>query len=104
MNEIEIYKDKDNQTQIEVKFEEETVWLKQAQLAELFKGSRANIVEPIKNIYKTGELEEVFHQATFFVFILQPMPLPNLPTRAFLYDSFSKLFLTHPAFCGRRLV
>lgn len=48
MNEIEIYKDKDNQTQIEVKFEEETVWLKQAQLAELFKGSRANIVEHIK--------------------------------------------------------
>ena len=30
MNEIEIYKDKDNQTQIEVKFEEDTVWLNQA--------------------------------------------------------------------------
>lgn len=58
MNEIEIYKDKDNQTQIEVKFEEETVWLNQAQLAGLFKGSRTNIVEHIKNIYKTGELEE----------------------------------------------
>ena len=58
MNEIEIYKDKDNQTQIEVKFEEDTVWLNQAQLADLFKGSRTNIVEHIKNIYKTGELEE----------------------------------------------
>ena len=58
MNEIEIYKDKDNQTQIEVKFEEETVWLNQSQLAGLFKGSRTNIVEHIKNIYKTGELEE----------------------------------------------
>ena len=59
MNEIEIYKDKDNQTQIEVKFEEDTVWLNQAQLADLFKGSRTNIVEHIKNIYKTGELEEL---------------------------------------------
>ena len=59
MNEIEIYKDKDNQTQIEVKFEEDTVWLNQAQLAGLFKGSRTNIVEHIKNIYKTGELEEL---------------------------------------------
>ena len=59
MNEIEIYKDKDNQTQIEVKFEEDTVWLNQVQLADLFKGSRTNIVEHIKNIYKTGELEEV---------------------------------------------
>ena len=58
MNEIEIYKDKDNQTQIEVKFVEDTVWLNQAQLADLFKGSRTNIVEHIKNIYKTGELEE----------------------------------------------
>lgn len=58
MNEIEIYKDKENQTQIEVKFEEDTVWLNQAQLVELFKGSRTNIVEHIKNIYKIGELEE----------------------------------------------
>lgn len=59
MKEIEIYKDKDNQTQIEVKFDEETVWLNQSQLAELFKGSRTNIVEHIKNIYKTGELDEM---------------------------------------------
>lgn len=58
MNEIEIYKGKDNQTQIEVKFEEDTVWLNQAQLAVLFKGSRTNIIEHIKNIYKTGELVE----------------------------------------------
>ena len=58
MNIIEIYKGKDNQTQIEVKFEEDTIWLNQSQLAEVFKGSRTNIVEHIKNIYKTEELEE----------------------------------------------
>ena len=34
------------------------MWLNQAQLAELFNGSRTNIVEHIKNIYKTGELAE----------------------------------------------
>ena len=32
------------------------------------------------------------------------MPLSNLSIRAIFYDGISKLFLTHPAFCGRRLV
>ncbi len=36
MNQIEIYKAKDGQTQIEVKFEEDTVWLTQKQMAGLF--------------------------------------------------------------------
>jgi len=58
MNEIEIYRDKNNQTQIEVRFEHETVWLNQYQLAALFEGSRSNIVEHIKNIYKSEELDE----------------------------------------------
>ena len=58
MNQIEIYQTKDKQTQVEVRFEEDTVWLSQYQLAELFKGSRSNIVEHIRNIYKTGELDE----------------------------------------------
>src|SRR5438045_9796108 len=58
MQAIKIYKTKDGQTQIEVKFEEDTVWLTQYQLADLFASSRTNIVEHIKNIYGTGELEE----------------------------------------------
>jgi hypothetical protein len=57
MSQIEIYKTKDNQTEIEVKFEEETVWLSQAQLVELFKSSKANISEHLKSIFKSGELE-----------------------------------------------
>lgn len=56
-NQIQIYKSTDNQIQIEVRFEEETVWLTQAQLVELFKSSKANISEHIKSIYQTGELQ-----------------------------------------------
>ncbi|MGH2553009.1 MAG: hypothetical protein ACRDEB_04795, partial [Chitinophagaceae bacterium] len=48
----------DKQTGIEIKFEGDTSWLTQYQLSESFKGSRSNIVEHIKNIYKTGELDE----------------------------------------------
>jgi hypothetical protein len=59
LKEIEIYKTKEGNTQIEVKFEGETVWLTQSQLAELFNGSRTNIFEHIQNIYKEGELDEV---------------------------------------------
>ncbi|MEJ7822137.1 MAG: virulence protein RhuM/Fic/DOC family protein [Chitinophagaceae bacterium] len=58
MSAIEIYKGNDGQTQIEVQFEKDTVWLNQPQLAELFQGSRSSIVEHIKNIYKEKELEE----------------------------------------------
>lgn len=58
MTGIEIYKNIDNQTEINVQFDNETVWLNQHQLAELFDGSRSNIVEHIKNIYKSKELDE----------------------------------------------
>ncbi|MBC8048015.1 MAG: virulence protein RhuM/Fic/DOC family protein [Fimbriimonadaceae bacterium] len=57
MNEIVIYKTPDNETQVEVKFEGETVWLNQAQLVELFNLSKANISEHLKSIFKSGELD-----------------------------------------------
>ena len=57
-NQIEIYQTPDHQTRIEVRFDQDTVWLNQYQLAELFQGSRPNILEHIKNIYKTGELDD----------------------------------------------
>ena len=57
MNEIEIYKDKDNQTQIEVKFEEDTVWLNQAQLVALFGSGKTNISEHITSIFAFAELD-----------------------------------------------
>jgi len=56
MNEIIIYQTKDNQTQIDVKFEGETVWLTQAQLVELYQTSKANVSEHIKHIFEENEL------------------------------------------------
>lgn len=56
MNEILIYQGKDNTVQIEVQFENETVWLSQAQLAELYQSSKANVSEHIKHIFEEGEL------------------------------------------------
>lgn len=48
----------DNSIRLEVRMEEETVWLTQAQMAMLFETSRNNITLHIKNIFKEGELEE----------------------------------------------
>ena len=55
---IVIYQTKDGGTKIDVRFEGETVWLTQQQMAELFGSSRTNIVEHIRHIYEEGELDE----------------------------------------------
>ena len=55
---IEIYHSLDGQTEIEVTFENETVWLNQYQLEELFETNRTSITKHISNIYLTGELEK----------------------------------------------
>src|SRR5690606_27438402 len=57
-NQIEIYQGSDGLTQIEVKFEQETVWLNQRQLAELFGKDVRTINEHIQTIYKTKELDQ----------------------------------------------
>jgi len=57
-NKFEIYKTADGQTQIEVKFTTDTVWLNQYQLAHLFDTDRTSISKHIKKIFETGELEE----------------------------------------------
>lgn len=56
--EIVIYQSKDGNTKIDVRFVDETVWLTQAQMEELYQSSHANIVEHIQNIYAEGELDE----------------------------------------------
>ena len=58
-SEIKIYKTKDGNTSIEVKLEKETVWLSQKQLAELFDKDSDTIGLHLRNIYKSGELEEI---------------------------------------------
>ena len=56
-NKIVIYQTEDGQTQSDVRLENETVWLTQAQMAELFETDRTSIVRHINNIYKVDELD-----------------------------------------------
>lgn len=56
--EIIIYQTDDGNTKIDVKIENETVWLTQAQLVELYRTSKSNISEHISNIFTEGELDE----------------------------------------------
>ena len=53
-----IYQAEDGHTKVDVRFEDETVWLSQQQMAELFHTSRTNIVEHIRNIYDEHELDK----------------------------------------------
>ncbi len=57
-NPIIIYQSEDGNTRIEVKLENETVWLTQQQLCDLYQTSRTNVVEHIQHIYEEGEFEE----------------------------------------------
>ena len=56
---IIIYQTEDGLTKIDVKFDKDTVWLNQQQMAELYQSSRTNVVEHIKHIYEEGELSEI---------------------------------------------
>jgi len=56
--EVVIYKTGDSGTQIEVKFQQDTVWLTQSQIVKLFQSSKANISEHVKHIFVDGELEK----------------------------------------------
>lgn len=57
-NEIIIYQTQDGRTKIDVRIENETVWLTQNQMVELFQSSKANISEHISHIFEEGELDE----------------------------------------------
>ena len=57
-NKIVIYQTDDGQTQIDVRLEENTVWLTQSQMAELFQKDQSVIARHINNAIKEGELEE----------------------------------------------
>lgn len=55
---IEIFKSDDGSTEIEVRVDDDTVWLNQYQIADLFLTDRTSIGRHISNIYKTNELDE----------------------------------------------
>ena len=57
-SDLKIYKTPDGKTSIEVKLEKETVWLSQKQMAEFFDKDSDTIGLHLRNIYKSGELEE----------------------------------------------
>ena len=57
-SEIILYQTEDNQTRLQVRLEGETVWLTQAQMAELFQRERSVITKHIRNIFEEGELVE----------------------------------------------
>ena len=56
-NQIVIYQTEDGLTKIEVKLENDSVWLSQQQMADLYQTSRTNVVEHIKHIYEEQELD-----------------------------------------------
>lgn len=55
---IIIYTASDGKTKIDVKLEEETLWLTQSQMCELYQTSKSNLSEHIKNIFEVGELSK----------------------------------------------
>ena len=57
-SEIIIYQGENNEVKIDVRLENDTVWLTQAQLVDLYQSSKSNISEHIKNIFSDGELDE----------------------------------------------
>jgi hypothetical protein len=58
MSKIEIYQTKNGQTNIDVTFEKDTIWLSQSQIALLFNTDRTSVTKHLKNIFNSGELNE----------------------------------------------
>ena len=54
-----IFKIEDSKVNIDVKFQDETLWLTQKQISELFEKGRSTVTEHLKNIFATYELDEV---------------------------------------------
>ena len=65
-SQILIYQSEDGQTKIEVQLQDETVWLSQKHMAELFQTSKQNIGQHLRNIFEEGELNEKSVVKKFF--------------------------------------
>ena len=97
-SDIIIYTTEDGKTEIKVTVNEETIWLNQYQLEELFNTNRTSIVRHISNIYNSGELEkestcakiaqvqtegirQIKRQVNYYNLDLIEILLPSLQTR-----------------------
>jgi len=58
MNDVLIYQNDSGEIKVDVRFEEQSIWLNQAQLCEVFQKSKATISEHISNIFSEGELSQ----------------------------------------------
>ena len=56
--ELVLYKSKDGNIQMDVQMERDTIWLSQAQLAELFSTERSVVTKHLRNVFNSGELEK----------------------------------------------
>ena len=58
MSDVVIYQAEDGQTQLDVQLDQDTVWLSQAQLVDLFQRDQSVLSRHIRNVFKEGELDE----------------------------------------------
>jgi hypothetical protein len=64
-SELVLHQTKDGRTRIECRFEDETIWLTQAQMAELFQTTPQNITQHLREMYAERELDEAATCKTF---------------------------------------
>ena len=79
-NQIIIYQTEDGQTQVDVRLENETVWLSTSQMAMLFDKEESNIRRHVINVFKEGALERENNVQKIHVNGIKK-PVPSLPSR-----------------------
>jgi len=82
--EIILYQTSDNQTALEVRFEDDTVWLTQTQMVDLFNSTKQNISLHINNIFKEGELMQISTVKEYLT--VQMEGLRKVHRKIFLYN------------------
>jgi len=98
-SQVVLYQTDDGKVRVDVAFEDETVWLTQSQMGELFGKGRTTITEHIRNIFDEGELDErlvcrEFRHTTEHGAIQGKTPafsLPHVPQQALAIGDFPSL-------------
>ena len=99
-NKVIIYTANDGTTKIDVKLEEETLWLTQAQMCELYQTSKSNVSEHIKHIFEEGEL---IKEATVRIRTVQQEGSRSVEREVEHYNLDMIIQATHHQRCGARL-